>query len=439
MAQFDPQAATAAYLAQLPPEGHIKAIHYTQGGHWLLLWGFLVTVVVSLIILKTGVLHRLTESLEKDRARPWLVAWLCSVAYLAMSWVLSVPWESYASWWRPKSYGLQNQTWAGWMSEGLIGLAITLIMGGIFLAVIYWVIRKWPRFWPVLAGLVTAAFVLIGMTVQPVLIEPLFNKYTPAPQGPVRELVVEMGKKVGVPTDKIFIFNGSKQSNAYTANVAGMFGTARVAMSDTMFAKGADQAEVKGVVGHEMGHYVHQHGLWLAAGMGLLTMLIAWLTQAIFPTVQRLMGGANLGGIADPAALPILVVAFSLISLLATPLQSTISRTAESDADSFSLQNFDEPDGLAKALVKTIEYRADSPSKLEEVFFYDHPSVRARVEKAMNWKAAHPKPGEPDVMPAVSPAPASAPAAAAPDSSGAAAVPAVKAPVSAKPPASSAG
>jgi STE24 endopeptidase len=436
MAQFDPQAATAAYLAQLPPEGHIKAIHYTQGGHWLLLWSFLVTVVVSLIILKTGILTRIRDGLQKQRPRPWLVAWLSAVVFLALSWILSLPWESYASWWRPKTYGLQNQSWTGWVSEGLIGLVVTLIMGGLFITVIYWVIRKWPRFWPVLAGLVTGAFVLIGMTVAPVFIEPLFNKYTPAPQGPVRELVVQMGHQVGVPTDKIFIFNGSKQSNAYTANVSGMFGTARVAMSDTMFKRGADQAEVKGVVGHEMGHYVHQHGLWLAGALGLLTMLMAWLTQAIFPTVQRLMGAGAVEGIADPAGLPVLMVAFSLITLLATPIQNTISRTAESDADSFSLQHFNEPDGLAKALVKTIEYRADSPSKIEEIIFYDHPSVRARVEKAMNWKAAHLKPGEEAMPSAASAAPASG-AAEAPGAP--AAVPAVDAPVSVTPPASSAG
>jgi STE24 endopeptidase len=436
MAQFDPQAATAAYLAQLPPEGHIKALHYTQGGHWLLLWGFLVTVVVSLIILKTGVLARMRDGLQKTRPWPWLVAWLSAVVFLALSWVLSLPWESYASWWRPKTYGLQNQSWPAWVGEGLISLVVTLIMGGIFVAVIYWVIRKWPRFWPVLAGLVTAVFTLVGMTVAPVFIEPLFNKYTPAPQGPVRELVVQMGDKVGVPTDKIFIYNGSKQSNAYTANVAGMFGTARVAMSDTMFQRGADLAEVKGVVGHEMGHYVHRHGLWLAAAIGLVTMLIAWLTKLVFPIVGRWMGARGVEGIADPAGLPVLMVAFSLISLLATPLQNTISRTAEADADSFSLHNFDEPDGLAKALVKTIEYRYDSPGKLEEVIFYNHPSVRARVEKAMNWKAAHLKPGEAAVMPAGASA---APAAGVAESSGAAAVPAVKAPVSAKPPASSAG
>lgn len=436
MAQFDPQAATTAYLAQLPPEGHIKALHYTQGGHWLLLWGFLVTAVVSFIILKTGVLSGLRDRLQRNKPRPWLVAWLCAVVFLALSWVLSLPWESYASWWRPKTYGLQNQSWGAWLGEGLISLAVTLVMAGVFIAVIYWVIRKWPRFWPVVAGLVTAVFFLVGLVLAPVFIEPLFNKYTPAPPGAVRDLVVQMGHQVGVPTDKIFIFNGSKQSNAYTANVSGFAGTARVAMSDAMFKKGADLAEVKGVVGHEMGHYVHQHSLWLAAGFGLVMMLVAWLTRAIFPTVQRLMGARGIEGIADPAGLPVLMTAFSLISLLATPLQSTVSRMAESDADSFSLQHFDEADGLAKALVKTIEYRYDSPGKLEEIIFYDHPSVRARVEKAMDWKAAHLKAGE-AATPAASSAP---PASATPVPSGApAAVPGVKAPLSARPPASSEG
>jgi STE24 endopeptidase len=407
MAHFDPAAATAAYLAQLPPEGHAKAIHYTQGGHWLLLWGFVATVVVCLIILKVGVLSRMRDALEKDRPRPWLVSWLLAMVFLALSWILTLPWSTYADWWRPKGYGLQNQSWIGWMIEGLISAALTVVVGGIFVAVLYWAMRRAPRIWPIFAGVLVAISVLVAMTAAPVFIEPLFNKYTPAPAGPVRDLVVQMGHQVGVPTDKIFIYNGSKQSNAYTANVSGMFGTARVAMSDTMFAKGADLAEVRGVVGHEMGHYVHQHGLWLAAGFGILFMIEAWVLQMIFPIVRRWMGAASVGGIADPAGLPVLMVAISLIGLVATPLQSSLSRLAESDADSFSLHNFNEPDGLAKALVKTIEYRADSPSKLEEVMFYDHPSVRSRVEKAMNWKAGHLKPDAEAATPA---APVSPPA-----------------------------
>ncbi|MDB5498233.1 MAG: peptidase, partial [Phenylobacterium sp.] len=82
---------------------------------------------------------------------------------------------------------------------------------------------------------------------------------------------------------------------------------------------------------------------------------------------------------------------FAVISLIATPLSNAVSRIAESDADRVSLEHFNEPDGLAKALVKTIEYRAATPSRLEEVIFYDHPAVGARVRRAMDWKAMHPK------------------------------------------------
>jgi STE24 endopeptidase len=100
-------------------------------------------------------------------------------------------------------------------------------------------------------------FITVMMVLAPIYIEPIFNKYTPAPAGPVRDQVVAMAKANGIPADKIFVYNGSKQSNAYTANVSGLFGSARVAMSDTMFKQGADLAEVRGVVGHEMGHYAH--------------------------------------------------------------------------------------------------------------------------------------------------------------------------------------
>jgi STE24 endopeptidase len=82
---------------------------------------------------------------------------------------------------------------------------------------------------------------------------------------------------------------------------------------------------------------------------------------------------------------------FAVIALIGTPLTSSVSRLGESDADRFSLEHFNEPDGLARALVKTIEYRAATPSRLEEVIFYDHPAVGNRVRRAMDWKATHPQ------------------------------------------------
>jgi len=388
MAAFDPAAATAAYMATLSPAGHAKATAYTHGGHWLLLWGWLIAVAAAWLIIRSGVLVRAEIALERKKPRLVLVSLVLTAIFVVMDFVIELPWQIYAAWWRDKSYGLTSQPLAGWFGEQLIGLAIDVVASALFFAALYALLRRAPRTWWLWAGGLAAVFLVIIQVLGPVFIAPLFNTYTPAPPGTVRDTVVALAEKAGVPHDKIFIFNGSKQSNRYTANVAGLFGTARVAMSDVMFQKGADIAEVRGVVGHEMGHYKRGHVIWGTLANSLLAIAAFGLIQLSFPWAAELMG-AKIGGIFDPAGLPVIMALVATLTLLATPIGNSLTRLAEADADAFSLRVANEPDGLAKALVKTIEYRASSPSDLEEFLFYDHPSVEHRVRKAMEWKAAH--------------------------------------------------
>ena len=388
MPPFDPAAATAAYMATLSPAAHAKATAYTQGGHWLLLWSWLVSVVAAWLIIRSGVLVRTEAGLQRAKPRPVLVSIVLTALFVIIDAILELPWEIYARWWRETSYGLTSQAFTGWFTEQTISLGISVVMTCVFMAVLYAVIRKSARWWWAWAGGVVGVFILIVMVLGPIYIEPIFNHYTPAPPGPVRGAIVALAKKAEVPSDKIFIFDGSRQSNRYTANVSGLFGSARVAMSDVMFKKGADLAEVRGVVGHEMGHY-RQGPLILAGPFALLAIVAFGLTQLLFPIAARLLG-AKVAGIADPAGLPVLMAVIATLGLVGTPLTTGVSRWVEADADSFSLRTANEPDGLAKALVQTIEYRASSPSDLEEFLFYDHPSVEHRVRKAMDWKRAHP-------------------------------------------------
>ena len=395
MAQFDPAAATQAYLAVLSPEAHAKATAYTQGGHWVLLWTAVVTILTAWIVLKSGVLLKVRDGIESNKSRPWLAVAAVVVVDAVIEGLLTLPWNAYADWWRQKAYGLTDQAFGGWMGETLMMMGISLIMTLLLISGVYVLMRKAPKtWWAWSGGLVAVAFMVI-MVLAPVFIEPLFNTYTPAPAGPVRDTVVTMANANGVPSDKIYVYNGSKQSNRYTANVSGLFGTARVAMSDTMFKQGADLAEVKGVVGHEMGHYVHMHAIWLSSAFGLMALALFFIVDRLFAPVARLVGAKDIKGISDPAGLPVIYIIIAVVGLLGTPITSSVSRMAETDADKFSLEHFNEPDGLAKALVKTIEYRAATPSKLEEVMFYDHPAVGSRVRRAMDWKAAHPPKSEP--------------------------------------------
>ena len=391
MAQgFDPAAATAAYLATLPPEAHAKATAYTQGGHWFLLWATLMGVLVSWIVIQTGVLVRVRGGVERGRPHPWLAVMAVVAVDTVLEGLLMTPWDAYARWWREKGYGLTSQSLGGWLGQHALGMAIGVVEMVILFSALYGLIRRFRRTWWLWGGVgVAVAFVGLLM-LQPVVIEPLFNSYKPAPPGAIRDEIVAMAKQVGVPSDKILIYDGSRQSNRYTANVAGVGGTARVAMSDVMFAKDADLAEVRGVVGHEMGHYVRGHVWLLGAEAGLFAMIGFFLVDRLFPVAARLLRAKGVGDLADPAGLPVATVIFAVAALLGTPLVNTASRWDEADADRFSLEHFNEPDGLAKALVKTIEYRAATPSKLEEFIFYDHPAVGTRVRRAMDWKATHP-------------------------------------------------
>lgn len=391
MAQgFDPAAATAAYLAELPPAAHARATAYTHGGYWLLLWGTLIGILISWVVIRSGVLVRTRAGVERGRSRPWLAVLAVVLVDSVLEGLVSIPWDAYAHWWREKSYGLTSRAFGGWLSEHLLFMAVTTVLAAIAFSIVYWLIRRSPGRWWAWSGLSVAVGFLLLMLLQPLVIEPLFNAYKPAPPGPMRDEIVAMARQVGVPSDKILIYNGSKQSNRYTANVAGLLGTARVAMSDVMFKKDADLAEVRGVVGHEMGHYVHGHMIWAAIFYGTLAMVGLYLADRLFPRFARLLGAKGVTGIADPAGLPVIGVILAILSLLATPVTSSLTRIIESDADGFSLEHFNEPDGLARALVKTIEYRAATPSKLEETIFYDHPAVGNRIRRAMEWKATHP-------------------------------------------------
>ena len=387
---IDPAAETARWLATLSPDDLERAVAYTRGGHWLLLWGAIVAIVVSWLIIRTGLLSGISARLERRRKRPKLVSLVVGVVYLLLSFVLTLPWAIYESWWRETRYGLTSQPLAGWLTEALMGTAISTVFAGLLIVGLYFIIRHARRLWWAWGAGLTALAVVFMLIVSPILIEPLFNDYTPAPDGPMRDSVVALAQQTGTPDDKIFIYDGSKQSDRYTANVSGLFGSARVAMSDVMFAKGADLAEVRGVVGHEMGHYVHMHSLWMTGIMILLAAIVFWLIDRLFPVAKRLLGANRVGDISDPAGLPVLAAIAAVIGLLLTPVTNTMIRVIEQDADQFSLVHANEPDGLSKALIKTAEYRAPSPSAIEEILFYDHPSVENRIRMAMEWKAKHP-------------------------------------------------
>jgi STE24 endopeptidase len=311
------------------------------------------------------------------------------LVYFIVSAILTLPWSIYADWWREKSYGRTDQPLSDWLLQLGIATLVTSLIAALFFTGVYWLMRRTGRRWWIWSGaLVAGGFAFIAL-LSPVLIEPLFNHYTPVPPGQVRDAVVEMAGRAGVPPERVFMYNGSRQSNNFTANAGGVGSTARVAISDVAF-KNATLDEVRAVTGHEIGHYVLKHTWWGILFTSVGAIILFWIAERTFPWFARRFGST--AALSDPRGLPVLMFMVALFGLLTLPIVNTFSRTLEAQADMYSLRTENRPDALSTSLVKTAEYRYPRPNRIEEIVFYDHPSVESRVRTAMEWKAAHPAP-----------------------------------------------
>jgi STE24 endopeptidase len=381
---FDPAAATAAYIDALGPDALARAAAYTAGNHWLLLWGLVVSAVVTWLFVRTGVLERVAARL--GRRGPNLRAFVVAAVFFLISALVTLPWSLYEEWWRERSYDRSSQPLGDFLAQDALGTLVATLLGALFMMGIYALLRRAGRRWWLWSGGFTAVATSALLLLSPIAIEPLFNEYRPLPEGEVRDALLPMAERANVPADRLFVYDGSRQSNNFTANVAGLGGSARIAISDVAF-KGATLEEVKAVTGHEIGHYVLGHVWRLVLVVAVLSVAFFFLADRLFVRVARAFGSR--ASISDPVGLPVLLLIVSALAVLAQPIFNTLSRIDESESDRYSLETVGLPDGLASALVKTAEYRDPRPHPLQEALFYTHPSVERRVRRAMDWKAEH--------------------------------------------------
>jgi STE24 endopeptidase len=390
----DPAAATQAWLDSLPQDKREKSDAYSEGGYWLILWNYLVVAGISMLLLSLRISAQLRDFSEQLTRYKTLRVASYGVLYLLIVYVLSFPLNVYEHFFREHQYGLATQTLLAWFREQLVGLGITILGGTIFLIVLYAVFRRAPKTWWIWGTAVGFAFSVILLLIAPVFIEPLFNTYKPLTKPEISEPILAMARANQIPVKQVFDVDASRQTTRVSANVSGFLGTTRIALNDNLL-KQCTLPEIRAVMAHEMGHYVLNHGAKLLTYLGIFMLIGFALTRILFDGAVSCWGDKwGVRGIADPAGLPLLALIFSTLLLLATPLLNTVVRVTEREADAFGINTAREPDGMAEVVVKLGAYRKLNPTPLEEFIFYDHPSGRARVRMAMDWKAANLSAGE---------------------------------------------
>ena len=386
---LDPAAATRAWLETVPAGQLARSDAYFEGGYWLLLWNFLLGAAISLLLLGSGLSARLRDLAERiTRFRTLQVA-LYAIPYVVIVAVLSFPLGVYSGYFREHAYGLATQTFGPWFREQLIGLAIDIVATAILMMLLYTVFRRDQRSWWFWGTGFGVLFLVVSMLIAPVFIAPLFNTYKPLTDQKISQPILSMANANEIPVRQVFEVDASRQSNRVSANVSGLFGTTRISLNDNLL-KQCTLPEIRFVMAHEMGHYVLNHGIKLILYFGLFILGAFAIVRAIFERAVRRWGKRwGVHGIADPAGFPLLVLIFSTFFFLITPLRNTAVRVTEREADAFGINTAREADGFAKVALKLGTYRKLNPGPLEEFIFFDHPSGRARIRMAMDWKAAN--------------------------------------------------
>jgi STE24 endopeptidase len=356
--------------AQIARGDHVSGLLRHAG------WG---NIAVSLLVAGVLGFTRLGSALVDRLPGPWWVrTTLACLVVSAAGVVASLPLS-----WRAQrvelAEGLSHQAWGSWVSDHAIGLGVTWVFTSVALVVVVGLARLAPRTWPVWAAVAAVALTMVGSFVYPVLVEPLFNHFTVMKAGPLRSDIFALADKEGVHIDDVLVADASRRTTTLNAYVSGFGSTRRVVVYDTLLT-GLPQKETEMIVAHELGHAKHDDvllgtvlgALGSAAGVGALALLF---------TRRRLLEHARVDGLGDPRAVPLVLALAVVGSLLASPVQNTVSRAIEARADRAALAATQDPETFI-AMQKQLALRSLSdptPPAWSQFWFGSHPTTLQRI------------------------------------------------------------
>ncbi|MET7374444.1 M48 family metallopeptidase [Micromonospora arida] len=377
-----PRADQLAALGDLPAEQVAKGREFRAalrpGGYAALAVGLLIALALGL----TPLGSRLVELVGRPFGGHWAAqAVLGGLAVVLVADLVTLPFAA----WRQSvltRYGLSTNGWSGWAADLLKSYAVSAVIGAVALFGFYAVIRLAPRWWWAFGAAGAAVLVVLLSFVLPVVVEPVFNRFTPMEQGPLRTELMSMAARDGVPVRDVLVADASRRTRAVNAYVSGLGPTRRVVVYDTLLRE-ATPAEVTAVVAHELGHAKDSD---VAAGTltGALGAAAAVVALYLLGSWGPLLRLAGVDSVAQPRAFPLLIALVTVAGLVAAPVQALMSRRVEARADAHALALTNDPESFEsmQRRLGSVNLGDPDPPRWEYLYSASHPSTVERMAAA---------------------------------------------------------
>ena len=384
---------------RLPPDKLAKAEALYKTRTELYLFGMVFGIVVLWVLLKLRVAPAFRDLAERTSKNSFLQTVIFVPLLTLLIAAISLPidiYEHHIS----RAYGLSVQGWGSWIADWSKGEAVSLVITVLAVFGLFRIISKSPQFWWFYFWLVTLPFIFLLVFAAPVILDPMFNKFEPLEKNQPQlvsqiENVTQRGG-LNIPRNRMFEMKASEKVTTYNAYITGLGATKRVVVWDNT-SRDLTIPETLFVFGHEMGHYVLNHiykGLVFYSAM----MLVAfWLGRKIVLAMLSRWGDAwRIRAINDMAALPVLLLALSLLTLAGEPIGNAFSRHLEHQADIYGLEvshglfpNNREVAASSFQKLGEKSYDYPTPNPLLVFWSYSHPSIAERIRFSLHYDPWH--------------------------------------------------
>lgn len=328
---------------------------------------------------------RLVEAVARPLGGGWV--WQVLAGGVAVLLVVRLATLPFAVWTESvrREAGLSTRTWGSWAVDVGKGFGVNAALTLALVLLLVGLARAMPRWWWVPAAAGAALLVVVVSFLYPIVVEPVFNRFTPMPDGPLRASLLELAEQDGVPVDDVLVADASRRTTTLNAYVSGFGASRRIVVYDTL----VDQApadEVRLVVAHELGHAADGDVLkgTLVGALGAATAVVGLaLLMGWAPLLRR----SGIDGMADARSVALLLALVSVVSLLTAPAQGWASRRVEARADQHALDLTRDPETFARMQRRlALTAKADvTPNPVLFWWFGSHPSAPQRLAAARTW------------------------------------------------------
>jgi Zn-dependent protease with chaperone function len=350
----------------------------------------LVGILANLLLLVTGLAQWFRDlALARAKGR-WGRMLIFFSLYLVATFVILFPLAWFEGYALERRFGFATQTPWEWIADQVKSVAFMIVAFGVvpLLALAWFAVESSPRRWWLWLAAGTLPVLLASVVLQPLLFDPLFNKFTPLQDAELRQEILALGARAQVPARDVFEVDMSEKTTKVNAYVSGFGASQRIVLWDTALRR-LSRDELLFVMGHEMGHYKLQH-IWRGVLLySLGAFAVFWLVAVIVRGTLSLHGERwRVRSAGDLAALPLLVAAMSLVSYLGAPLTNALSRRVEHEADVYALELTRDNDAGARSfLALARDNKSDpEPPAWVRLVLYSHPPLGDRIRFALDYR-----------------------------------------------------